>query len=88
MRRLRAEGGGFELEDGEVGEDVFFGVEELVVEDAGGLGWGVAEAGAGEAFFGEGLAGDPFAVGPEEGLGGLAFDDGEEGLLAPVWPGR
>ena len=37
---LEGEGGGVELEDGEVGEDVFVGVEELVVEDAGGLGGG------------------------------------------------
>ena len=37
---LEGEGGGVELEDGEVGELVVVGVEELVVEDAGGLGVG------------------------------------------------
>ena len=50
-------GGGIELEDGEVGELVAVGVEELVVEDAAGL---------------AGLAGgwprDPFVFGVEEGL--------------------
>ncbi len=68
-----------ELEDGQVGEFVAVGVEELVVEDAGGLGIG---AGAG------GLAGDPLAVGAKEGLGGLAFDGGEKGFLAAVGVGE
>ncbi len=36
----------------------------------------------------EGLAGDPFAVGAEEGLGGLALDDGAEGFLAAVGGGE
>ena len=70
------EAGGVELEDGEVGEDVAVGVEELVVEDARGI------AGAG------GLAGDPLAVGAKEGLGGLALDGGAEGFLAAVGGGE
>ena len=70
------EGAGLELEDSEVGEDVPVGVEELVVEDAGGL---VVAAG---------LAGDPLAVGAKEGLGGLALDDGEERFLAAVGGGE
>ena len=73
---LKGEGGGIELEDGEVVEGVFFGVEVLVVEDAGGVA-GVV-----------GLAGDPLAVRAEEGLGGLVLDDGEESLLAAIGGGE
>src|SRR5260370_42074 len=69
---LEGEASGVELEDGEVGELVGFGVEALVVEDAGGLA-GVV-----------GLAGDPLAVGAGEGLSGLVLDDGEESLLAAI----
>ena len=36
----------------------------------------------------EGLSGNPLAVGAEEGLGGSAFDDGEEGFLAAVGGGE
>ncbi len=66
------EGVGFELEDGEIGEGVFVGVEVLVVEDARGVA-GIV-----------GLAGDPVAVGAEEGAGGLVLDDGAEGFLTTV----
>ena len=65
-------GAGLELKDGEIGEDVAVGVEELVVEDAAGL------AGASVG------AGDPLAIGAKKGLGGLAFDGGAEGLLAAI----
>ncbi len=85
------EGVGLELEDGEVGEDVFVGVEELVVEDARGCGWVFRQiafiGGLCGVLFG-GLAGDPLAVGTEEGLGGLAFDDGAQGLLAAIGGGK
>ncbi len=78
------EGAGLELEDGEVGEDVLVGIEELVVEDAGGLVVGGVLAGGGATR----LTGHPFAIGAEEGLGGLAFDLGEKGFLAAVGGGE
>ena len=88
MRRCRVKVAGSNSENGEIGENVLVGVEKLVVEDARGLG-GVGNSGrAGEAFFGKGLAGDPFAVGTEKGLGGLAFDDRAEGLLAAIGCGK
>ncbi len=73
---MEVEGCGIELEDGEIVEGVFFGVEVLVVEDAGGFAGAV------------GLAGDPLAVGAGEGLGGLVLDDGEESFLAAIGGGE
>ena len=66
---------GVELEEGEVGEVVGVGVEELVVEDVSGL--------AGLL-----LAEDPLLVGVEGGLGWAAFDFVAEGFLLAVGLGQ
>ena len=73
---LEGEGLGIELEDGKAGEDVSVGVEGLVVEDARGRAGGAV------------LAGDELTAGEEEGLRGLAFDLGAQGLLAAVCVGQ
>src|ERR1035441_4571748 len=65
------EGGWIELKDGEIGEFVADGIEELVVKDAGGLA-------------GVRLAEDPFLLGVQEGLGRTALDDVAQRLLLAI----
>ena len=69
------EGGGIELEDGEIGELVAVGIEELVVEDA-------------RRLAGVRLAEDPVLLGMEDGLRRAALDDVVQSLLPAVGLGQ
>jgi hypothetical protein len=75
MRRVSAKVDGIELEDGEVGELVAVGIEELVVEDAAGLA-------------GLRLAEDPILLGMQNGLRRAALDDVAQRLLPAVGLGQ
>ena len=100
---LQGEGYGVELEDGEVCEDVPVGIEELVVENAGGLVGAVAGCsrvrdrilgqvdGGGDRerrLLRKALAGDPLAIRTKKGLGRAALNDGEERLLPSIGRGE